>query len=284
MDDIAVLGEYEKLDTRIDNNLQAKTTADLYQVVIRRLQEDYDEENRGIVESFMNLLWASQRGLTERELKELMGRGRAGFREEDWAPLFLAMEDMLFKSGDSGLLNFSDSDFKLAVERQFITDSQKRIFAHEVRASLFWFFFWGNPWRFFRFFLLIRVLGYCQLLCRARRYLSLPPCPPIPPSSYPSFFHLLSPSFFHLSSIFFPSPFSFLLPPSSFLHPTILGYDQRKVEELPWQISKIDSPKRLKEVISDLNLFLELYKHQELKFYLIRWWRDLEKYVTYFYL
>eukprot|EP01125_Pyxidicula_operculata_P002218 TRINITY_DN12128_c0_g1_i1.p1 TRINITY_DN12128_c0_g1~~TRINITY_DN12128_c0_g1_i1.p1 ORF type:complete len:1329 (+),score=297.48 TRINITY_DN12128_c0_g1_i1:94-4080(+) len=133
LDDISVMGEFDQLDQQIDTNLKAKDACSLYEVVIRRLQRDYDNENTGVVESFLTLLWAARRGLTETEIEELMNG--LNHPPETWMPIFLAMEGMLFNC--SGLLNFSDKVFKDAVKNVYLVNQKKITFSHEAIVNYF---------------------------------------------------------------------------------------------------------------------------------------------------
>jgi hypothetical protein len=51
----------------------------------------------GVVEAFLTLMWASRRGLTEEEIAVLMSGME--YQRNEWSPIFLVMEDMLFRSG-----------------------------------------------------------------------------------------------------------------------------------------------------------------------------------------
>jgi hypothetical protein len=57
----------------------------------------------GVVEAFLTLMWASRRGLTEEEIAILMSG--MGYQRNDWSPIFLVMEDMLFRSGNFPSMN-----------------------------------------------------------------------------------------------------------------------------------------------------------------------------------
>ncbi len=61
LEDIAVFGEYDELEYRIMTNLKAKNTSELYELMLERMETDYDPALLGIVERFVCLIWSSVR-------------------------------------------------------------------------------------------------------------------------------------------------------------------------------------------------------------------------------
>jgi len=62
LDDISEFGHFDALDAKIDRDLGAANTAELFEIVLERLENDYDSKDLGVVRHFMSLLWASRRG------------------------------------------------------------------------------------------------------------------------------------------------------------------------------------------------------------------------------
>ena len=63
LDDIAVFGAHEDLEKKIASDLHAQNTAELYEIVMERLERDCDKEGKGFVAAFLANVWAARRGL-----------------------------------------------------------------------------------------------------------------------------------------------------------------------------------------------------------------------------
>lgn len=59
LEDISMFGEYDDLEYRIQTNLKAKDTVELYTFMLERMEVDYDPNLEGLVESFVCLLWGA---------------------------------------------------------------------------------------------------------------------------------------------------------------------------------------------------------------------------------
>jgi nephrocystin-3 len=174
LEELRVFGIYEELENRINHYLKAKTVDDLFELVLERLEKDYDRDRPGLVRDAMSLLWASRRGLSEAEILGLLGSQDEPLPRAYWSPLYLALEASLVSR--SGFLNFFHDFLRMAVNDRYLqTEEQKR-------AS-----------------------------------------------------HL------HLADYFEKREL-----------------DERKVDELPWQLLQVESWERLKDCITDMDMFLKL--------------------------
>jgi len=137
LDDISLFGEFETLDKRIDLDLKAINVAELYDIVMQRIEFDYDKQGKGIVDAVMSLIYASRRGLfLDTELAVLLEK--RGFELSEWSSLIVVMEDLLFSSG--GLLNFSNEAVAEAVGSKYVNrvgSETKKIKLHEELADFF---------------------------------------------------------------------------------------------------------------------------------------------------
>lgn len=83
LDDIAVFGEHEALDRRISQCLEAKNTAKLYELLLTRLEHDYDGGKKGVVKLFMSFIGSARRGLNlDTELSVLLDQHSVSV--DDW--------------------------------------------------------------------------------------------------------------------------------------------------------------------------------------------------------
>jgi nephrocystin-3 len=137
LEELRVLGRYEELDNRINYYLAAVTVEDLFELVLERLESDYEyaAETIGMVKYVMSLIWASRRGLSEIELLDLLGRRGEPLQHAHWSPFYLAVEESLVSK--TGLLNFSHNFLRKAVEDRYLHNSELRRNVHLRLAAYF---------------------------------------------------------------------------------------------------------------------------------------------------
>ena len=145
LDELRVFGIYEKLDEKIDYYLTAKTIDDLYELMLERLENDYELDCEGLVRKVMTLIWASRRGLSENEIKELLSSRDNPLPHAYWSPLYLALEESLVSR--SGLLTFfhdylrkavQDRYLSKAVGDKYIRDTESEHAAHWLSQRTYW--------------------------------------------------------------------------------------------------------------------------------------------------
>jgi len=154
LDDLSEFGKFEQLDQKISLNLQASNTAALYDIVLRRLEDERDRKATGnakptlaagalppkpamaVTASFMSLLWGARRGLLlNSELDHLLTVKR-GIPEDAWMDLFIVADETLL-ADCSGLLLFANGDVKKAVESRYIKNEAQQLEIHKELATFF---------------------------------------------------------------------------------------------------------------------------------------------------
>eukprot|EP01105_Mastigella_eilhardi_P027734 TRINITY_DN8715_c0_g3_i1.p1 TRINITY_DN8715_c0_g3~~TRINITY_DN8715_c0_g3_i1.p1 ORF type:complete len:1056 (-),score=242.25 TRINITY_DN8715_c0_g3_i1:18-3134(-) len=134
LEDISVFGEHEALDKRISQCLDAKNTAKLYELLLRRLEHDYDPDRRGVVKLFMSFVRCARRGLNlDTELAVLLEQ--SGVNADDWTPLFIVVEELFVSMG--GVLSFANDDIAAAVTSVYTWEQGTKTSFHEKLASFF---------------------------------------------------------------------------------------------------------------------------------------------------
>ena len=83
----------------------------------------------------MSLLWAARRGLSEAELVDLLGKNGEVLPAAYWSPLYLAAEQSLVSR--SGLIGFSHSYFRQAVQERYLPRESGQQAAHLCLAGYF---------------------------------------------------------------------------------------------------------------------------------------------------
>src|SRR5205823_3785636 len=91
------------------------------------------------VRDTLSLIWASQLGLTENELLELLGQ-KQRLPHHVWSPVYLALQSALLNQ--SGRLNFFHDSFRKAVETRYLPEEALKREAHRRLAE----FYWQQPW------------------------------------------------------------------------------------------------------------------------------------------
>jgi len=134
LEELRQFGSFKKLPDRVAHYLEAGNPLELFQLVLRRWQEDFDS-GRELVRGAASFLWAARMGLSESEWLDLLGESGAPMPRALWAPLFLAMEPHLTQR--AGLLTFGHDFLRQAVAAEFLqTDSDQRA-THLVLADYF---------------------------------------------------------------------------------------------------------------------------------------------------
>jgi len=185
LEELRLFGIHEELPDQIKHYLQAKDPEELYELILARLEKDYEQNHTGLVGEVMTLLWAARRGLSESEILEILN-----LPPLIWSPLFLALENSLVSR--SGLLTFSHDFLRQAAWSKYLASTRKEQLAHVLLAD----FFGERP------------------------------------------------------------------------------LDNRKTDELPWQLAQAQAWVRLQDCLSDLPFFQAAYERDE--FEVLRFWQKIE--------
>ncbi len=135
LEELRVWGVHETLDARIEHYLAASTIDALFERILARYEDDYQESRPGLVRDAMSLIWAARHGLSEAELRDLLGSGGEPLPSAYWSPLSLAAEQSLVKR--SGLIDFSHEYFRRAIEDRYLPRGSDRDAAHLRLADYF---------------------------------------------------------------------------------------------------------------------------------------------------
>ncbi|EGC30921.1 hypothetical protein DICPUDRAFT_58027 [Dictyostelium purpureum] len=120
LDDILVFGDYEKLDTRVKTLYRAKNTSNLYEIILDRIEKDYDPKGKGLVKEFLKYIWGSRRGIEISMMTSLLNK--KNIDPEEWSSLLVLMENYI--SYSSGVITFLNNDIADAVERKYINNTR----------------------------------------------------------------------------------------------------------------------------------------------------------------
>jgi tetratricopeptide (TPR) repeat protein len=134
-DELRLWGDHDTLDERIGYFLGAKDVDDLYQRVLARYEADYEEGRPGLVGEALTCLWASLAGLSEAELRDLLGQDGEPLAHLSWAVLRNAAAGALVSR--DGLVDLGSQALRRAVESRYLADEAARRAAHVRIADHF---------------------------------------------------------------------------------------------------------------------------------------------------
>ena len=132
-DELSVIGSHDTFDETLARYLAVEAADDLYERVLERYQHDY-EARPGLVRDTMRAVWAARRGISERELLELLGDD-SPLPQALLAPLLLSAGRQLTSRG--GRLTFTHALLRKAVQDRYVEDEDSRRDAHRTLADLF---------------------------------------------------------------------------------------------------------------------------------------------------
>ena len=137
LDELRILGVFEKLDERISFYLQSETVGVLYHRILERLEQDYTyaDGRAGLVKQALSLLWAARDGLYEDELLTLLGQGGELLPRAVWSPLYLSIHDSLVSR--AGKLAFFHNYLKESVQQRYLPRPEDQKGAHRRLGEFF---------------------------------------------------------------------------------------------------------------------------------------------------
>jgi tetratricopeptide (TPR) repeat protein len=118
VEELRVRGTHESLGRLLDHYLAAADLESLFVLVLRGLEADHEAARPALVGDALALLWATDRGLPELRLLELLGSGGSPLPQARWSPLALALGPLL--ANHRGLLALADEPFRRAVARAYV--------------------------------------------------------------------------------------------------------------------------------------------------------------------
>lgn len=133
LEELRVFGEHDRLDDAITRYLDARDMRALYARVLERYESDYSSRT-DFVGDVLCAIWAARRGLSETEVREVVGAGDP-VPAAEWSPFFLAASSCFISGG--GLINFSNDELRRAVEHRYLSDPQDQKRAHLNLAAYF---------------------------------------------------------------------------------------------------------------------------------------------------
>ena len=135
LEELRVHGEFERLPDQISSYLAIPTIPKLYEAILARYEHDYERDRPRLVHDLCQFVWASRRGLSHDELRELLGEDGRPLPDAYWAPLLLAMQQGLMEKGD--VVTFFHDYLREAVQARYLPEENAIIAVHLALAGYF---------------------------------------------------------------------------------------------------------------------------------------------------
>lgn len=127
LEELRLCGKFETLAEQLKGYLAAESVADLYELVLQRLEDDGHGD---AVRKVMTALWASRAGLSENELLAITGLVHA-----QWAPIGIGLQEALGEA--NGRLIFGHDYLRQAVGDRYLPLEEQRLLAHSELVDWF---------------------------------------------------------------------------------------------------------------------------------------------------
>jgi tetratricopeptide (TPR) repeat protein len=135
IEEARVAGGREALARRLDECLAVPGPDALYDLVLARCEREFDTPSAALVGRALSAVWASRRGLEERELLGILGREGQPLPQAEFAPLRQALRLHLVRS--AGRFTFAHDLFREAVGRRYLPQERDRASMHRIVAGWF---------------------------------------------------------------------------------------------------------------------------------------------------
>lgn len=130
LEEVRIFGVHEKLGGHIQRFLDTNGIPAFFDEVLLRMEEDYEENQPGMVGMVLSLIFVSRAGLSEKEILEI-----TGIKALYWSHFLHIIEAHMVTK--SGLFNFGHDYLKFAAERRYLPDSDKKKTVHKRLAVYF---------------------------------------------------------------------------------------------------------------------------------------------------
>lgn len=115
--------DFFSLRKRLGVYLEARNPRELYERILPDLEKDLDARRPMLTRDALRLLWATRNGLSETELRDLLGCDGEPLPQAFWSPLYIALDGSLINRG--GLLSLKQESLRQAVHARYFKEEFK---------------------------------------------------------------------------------------------------------------------------------------------------------------
>lgn len=130
LDELRLFGLHEGLSEQVKAFTHVRSEENFFGMILKRFEIEYLDRNQQIIKEMLTILWASKKGLSEREILEILNIPRILLSQ-----LLSELDGHLITLG--GLLCFSHSYMRNAIERRYLLSNKAKILVHQKLAAYF---------------------------------------------------------------------------------------------------------------------------------------------------
>jgi hypothetical protein len=134
MDELRIVGRHELLDKQVTGHIAAGDLAELFDRVLQRVLRT-SEPTGELVSRALSHLWIARRGLSENELRELLGDSGQSLPALVWSPARIALTPLVVYRG--GVLSIVSASCRIAVERRLLASIEAKLQVHRQLLMYF---------------------------------------------------------------------------------------------------------------------------------------------------
>lgn len=135
LEELRIYGDHDTLVGVVRSHASARSVQELYEGVLARYERDFEGARPGLVGDAFSLLAVSRTGLTETEIRELLGANGSSLPQSIWSPLYIAAEHAFVEA--AGNLRFDQGHITRAVRQRYLSTPELEQAAHRRLADYF---------------------------------------------------------------------------------------------------------------------------------------------------
>lgn len=135
LEELRIYGDHDTLVGVVRSHASARTVQELYGGILARYERDFEGARLGLVGDAFSLLAVSRTGLTETEIRELLGANGSPLPQSIWSPLYIAAEHAFVEA--AGQLRFDQGHITRAVRQRYLSTPELERTAHRRLADYF---------------------------------------------------------------------------------------------------------------------------------------------------
>jgi len=130
LDELRIFGLHEGLPAQVRTIIKAKSAEAFFNLILKRLDIEYDDADSQVIQELLTLIWASEKGLSEHELLSILKITRLQLSQ-----ILSELDHHLISM--NGLLCFSHDYLRNAVEHRYLKTEKSKVQRHRKLIAYF---------------------------------------------------------------------------------------------------------------------------------------------------
>ncbi len=130
LDELRIFGSHEELENHLQYYLEAKNSVELFDKLLQRIENDYENEPNRFVGRVLSAILLSKNGLRESEILEI-----CGIPQLSWSPVYSALENYIHSG--NGKFFIRNSALKEAITQRYLSGKGSVLQTHNLLAVYF---------------------------------------------------------------------------------------------------------------------------------------------------